>query len=206
VLRKAGLPRWTHWAKSYEKKFDCTLRTIQLRIKLRREGRRQGASCGASAGRSPADRRSASKAPARLDGRQRAWSLRSHAAANKLVAALKRGGDWKGPLGEYERGTRPPAKLKACPNAQSPEPDWRGALASLVDTLKQCGDRLPIPAMKALQDAQALLEGGSTAGAVKPTGRAWPRLTVCPPAGSPEEEEPDALGPASVRPPLRKTA
>jgi hypothetical protein len=55
VLKKAGLPRWTHWAKSYEKKFDCTLRTIQLRIKLHREGRPQGASGGVSAGRSSAN-------------------------------------------------------------------------------------------------------------------------------------------------------
>jgi hypothetical protein len=199
VLKKAGLPRWTHWAKSYEKKFDCTLRTIQLRIKLHREGRRQGASGGVKAGRSPANRRSASKAPARIDSRQQEWLLKSHAAANKLVAALKSGGDWKGPLGEYERATRPPAKLKARPSAQRPEPDWKGALASLVDTLEQCGDKLPIPAIKGMQHAQALLEGSPAADSQRGTG---PRLTVCPPAGSQEEEVPVTF----VQPKLRKTA
>ena len=203
VLKKAGLPRWTHWAKSYEKKFHCTLRTIQLRIKLHREGRRQGASGGAKAGRGPAGPRLASKAPARIDGRQVEWLLKSQDAANKLVAALKSGSDWKGPLGEYERATRSPAKLKARPNAQRPEPDWKGALASLVDTLEQCGDKLPIPAIKALQDAQALLEGKPAADSQGGTG---PRLTVCPPAGRPEEDAPDSLGPASVQPPLGKTA
>jgi hypothetical protein len=33
VLKEAGVPTWTQWAKSYTKKLDCSFRTIQRHIK-----------------------------------------------------------------------------------------------------------------------------------------------------------------------------
>lgn len=202
VMRKAGLPTWTKWAKEYEKKFDCTLRTIQLHIKLYREDRQRQASGDAPAAKRSSGQRRAPRAAPMLDSHRRAALIKSQKAADRLAAALKNGGDWKRALEEYEKASMPRADLGPCVNAPGSETDWKTAFAHLVNELEQCVDPLPDPAIKAIEEARALLEGKKN---VSPASRQGPGLAVCPPAGRPEEE-PEESGSVAAPPSLRKTA
>jgi hypothetical protein len=45
VLKKAGLPTWTQWAKRYAEKISCSLRTLQRHIKQLREDEKPCRKC-----------------------------------------------------------------------------------------------------------------------------------------------------------------
>ncbi|MBZ5671365.1 MAG: hypothetical protein LAO04_16745 [Acidobacteriia bacterium] len=150
VLQQAGLPGWMHWAKAYASKLDRSLRTIQDRIKQFRETR----ACGTSKTKSGSNGERV-----RLDSRQQGALVKAQLAANDLVAALENDGDWQTALATYRKVAVSPEKLDSFVNALNPEPDWKGILAELANTLERCGDRLPIPARNALRTVQKLLGG-----------------------------------------------
>jgi hypothetical protein len=126
VLRQAGLPGWTQWARDYASRLDRSLRTIQDRIKRFREPQASGTAdlTGKTKSRTNGER-------LRLDSRQQAALVKAQVAANDLVAALKNGADWQTPLAEYEKVAVTPARLDNFMNALSPEPTgkayWRSS-------------------------------------------------------------------------------
>lgn len=166
VLRKAGLPGWTPWAKAYAHRLDRSFRTIQERIKRFREPQASGTAdpTGKTKSGSNAER-------VRLDSRQQGALVKAQLAANDLVAALENDGDWQTALATYRKVAVSPERLDSFVNALNPEPDWKGILAKLANTLEQCGDRLPIPAKNALRTVQKLL-GGKPDQQQLPSGRA----------------------------------
>jgi hypothetical protein len=93
----------------------------------------------------------------KLDGRQQAALLRSHIAANEIVAALKNGGDWQALLPESEKVAIAPATLEAYLHELQEQPDWRAVLAKLMSTLELSGDTLPFIVKIAMQAARTLL-------------------------------------------------
>jgi hypothetical protein len=97
-------------------------------------------------------------------------------AANDLVAALENDGDWQTALATYRKVAVSPEKLDSFVNALNPEPDWKGILAKLANTLEQCGDRLPVPAKNALRTVQKLL-GGKPDQQQLPSGKAKAAVT-----------------------------
>jgi hypothetical protein len=152
VLRGAGVPSWTSYAKAYANKVERSLRSFQQRIKQYREQQASGTS-------SPSAKAKGSNngKPVRLDARQQTALVKAQLATNDLVAALKSGGDWQTPLKEYEKVAVSLAKLESFMNVFSLEPDWKGILKKFVDTLEHCGE-LPIPAVVALRDVRKQLD------------------------------------------------
>jgi hypothetical protein len=237
VLQRAGLPGWTHWAKAYAGRLDRSLRTVQDRIR-----QFQGKQAGGIA--SPADKTKGGSNGERLklDSRQQGALVKAQLAANDLVATLENDGDWQAALATYRKVSVSPDKLDSFVNALNLEPNWKGILAKLANTLEHCVGELPAPAMNALRAVQKLLDGkpdqqqapprkpkaavtkqshvqrnrkGSAccavAGEEMRSGDAQkhpasPKVTVCPPALSPEEEERKhgMLGAASSRPGRRQ--
>jgi len=221
VLRTAGLPGWTDWARDYASELDRSLRTIQDRIRQFR-----GPQAGGIAGPTGKTKTGSKGERLKLDSRQQATLVKAQVAANDLVAALKNGADWQTPLAEYEKVSVTPAKLDSFMSALNPERDWKNVLAKFVDDLERCDGELPIPAVHALRAVQKLLNGkpdqqqlpaGKGKAAVTkqslaqkhikdastccafpeeemPSGdarkpQASVKVTVCPPALSPEEED-----------------
>jgi hypothetical protein len=121
ILRQAGLPGWTPWAKAYASKLDRSFRTIQDRIKRFRGPQASGAADTTGKAKSKGNGKRL-----RLDSRQQAALVRAQVAASDLVAALKKGADWQTALAEYDKVAVAPAKLDSFLNALSPEPDWKG--------------------------------------------------------------------------------
>jgi hypothetical protein len=154
ILRTAGLPGWTDWARDYASKLDRSLRTIQDRIRQFR-----GSQAGGIAGPTGKTKSGSKGERLKLDSRQQAALVKAQVAANDLVAALKNGADWQTPLAEYEKVSVTPAKLDSFVSALSPEPDWKNVLAKFVDELERCDGELPIPAVHALRAVQKLLDG-----------------------------------------------
>jgi len=157
VLKKAGLPAWTEWAKAYAAKFDRSFRTVQELVGQFNSA--QGRGTRAKARKRPGDRDKA-----KLDARQQAALVKAQLATSDLVAALEKGGDWQTPLAAYKNVAVSPAKLDGYMEAFSAEPDWKNAFAQLVRALEQCSDELPTSAKSALQAAMRLLGGKSQTG------------------------------------------
>lgn len=171
VLRRAGLPGWTPWAKAYAHRLDRSLRTIQDRIRHFRKPMASG--MADPTGKTKTSRNSERL---RLDSRQQAALVKAQVAANDLVAALENDGDWQTALATYRKVAVSPERLDSFVNALNPEPDWKGILAKLANTLEQCGDRLPIPARNALRTVQKLL-GGKPDQQQLPSGKAKAAVT-----------------------------
>jgi hypothetical protein len=174
VLRRAGLPKWTQWAKTYAGKLDRSLRTVQDHIK---HFRTQQAGVGGGLTGKAKSRGNGERL--RLDGRQQVALVKAQLAANDLAAALKHGAEWQTPLAEYEKVAVAPASLDSYLDALSPEPDWKAVLANLVSALETCGDTLPVAAKNAMHAAQALLGGKGKTEATR-TKPASPKATPCP--------------------------
>jgi hypothetical protein len=152
VLRQAGLPGWTQWAKTYAAKLDRSFRTIQDRIKQYR-----GSHASGTAGPTRKTEGSRKSERLKLDYRQQAALVKAQLAASDLVAALKKGADWQTPLAEYEKVAIAPAKLNSFMNTISPEPDWKGLLTELVTTLERYGDRIPIAVINQVHHVEKVL-------------------------------------------------
>jgi hypothetical protein len=91
VLKEAGLPSWTEYARGYASKLDVSLRTIQDHItKLRNPG-------------SKSERKSKPIPP--LDRRQQSALYKKSLAADAVVAAVKSGSDVSKAVAKYEKVT-----------------------------------------------------------------------------------------------------
>jgi site-specific DNA-adenine methylase len=105
VLKKAGLPSWTEYARGFASKLDVSVRTIQVHItKLRNPGRKSEPK---------------SKPITPLDRRQQADLYKKSLAADAVVAAVKNGGDLSKAVAKYEKVTVAPVeepKLFVIPN------------------------------------------------------------------------------------------
>jgi hypothetical protein len=105
VLKQAGLPSWTEYARGFASKLDVSLRTIQDHItKLRNPGRKSEPK---------------SKPITPLDRRQQAALYKKSLAADAVVAAVKNGGDVSKAVAKYEKVTISPVeapKLFVIPN------------------------------------------------------------------------------------------
>jgi DNA modification methylase len=133
-----GRPAWGEWVRQCLGISDRHARRL-----LAGDGEPQGARCG--------------PAQSGLNARQQAALVAAHATANRLATALRSGGDWRQALANFERTAVPPARLEAWLTAANREPDWRAALADLVQALEPCVRTLPASAASALHAAQALL-------------------------------------------------
>lgn len=168
VLKLAGMPKWSEYAKAYAQKLDCSMRTIQDHITvLRRDGKSEPSS------QSSAKRQNR---PTRLDARQQSALVKAQLAANEIVLALKNGGDWKTPVAEYETVAVTPAKLDSFMSKLNPEPDWKEVLTRLVYVLEQCGDRLPLLVLNKTRETQAMLNGTTSVPASTGSQPSSPKL------------------------------
>ncbi len=96
VLKDAGLPSWTEYARAYAKKLDCSLITIQRHItKLRNPGRKSEPK---------------TKPITPLDRRQQAALYKKSLAADAVIAAVKSGRDVSKAVAKYEKVTISPVE------------------------------------------------------------------------------------------------
>jgi hypothetical protein len=146
VLKRAGLPGWTEWAKEYAAKFNCSVRTIQERINLFRMPRSTG----------KRDK------PLRLDHRQQSALIKAQLAANDVVDALESGKDWRLPLIEYKKVAVNPARLDSFANTLSQQTDWEDVVRKLVGKLARHSDTLPTDVIGEMHSVQELLQGSTS--------------------------------------------
>ena len=144
VLKLAGVPTWTAWAEAYADKLNCTVRTIQSRIKSLRQPRKDSGE---------------KDKPLKLDGRQQRSLVKAQVAANDLAAALKNAGDWQTALAEYERVAVSPKRLDGFLSALDPGPDWQELLRGFLGMVQQNEDRLSEATVKEMRRLQQLSGG-----------------------------------------------
>jgi hypothetical protein len=152
VLKQAGLPSWSEYAREYAQKLDCSMRTVQDHIQIFRNEKKSGGS------------KVRPNNPIKLDARQQSSLVKAQLAANDLVSALNSGGDWKTPLAEYEKVAVTPATLDGYMAALNPEPDWKSTLSHLVAVLEQHHDNLPASVVAEMRVVQELFVPTPTKG------------------------------------------
>jgi hypothetical protein len=97
VLKEAGLPSWTEYARGFASKLDVSVRTIQDHItKLRNPGPKSEPK---------------SKPITPLNRRQQAVLYKKSLAADAVVAAVKNGGDVSKAVAKYEKVTVFPVEV-----------------------------------------------------------------------------------------------
>lgn len=121
VLKDAGLPSWTQYAREYADKLDCSMRTIQREITTLRNG-----------GKKP---ESKSKPMPRLDRRQQAHLVKASLAAKRVVDAVKNGGNVQQAIAKYEKAAPTSATVESLSDLIT-EPDWKAILAGLIAELE----------------------------------------------------------------------
>jgi hypothetical protein len=144
VLKLAGVPTWTQWATEYATKLNCTVRTIQSRIKSLRQPRKDSGTKGK---------------PLKLDGRQQRALVTAQVAANDLAAALKNAGDCQTALAEYERVAVSPKRLDGFLSALDPGPDWQELLRGFLGMVQKDEDGLSDATVKEMRRLQQLSGG-----------------------------------------------
>jgi len=145
VLKAAGVPSWTEYARGFASKLDVSMRTIQDHItKLRNPGRKP--------------KKQVEKPPKqlRLDRRQQSALVRAQLAANDVIGTLKKGGDWHSAVAEYEKVAVTPSKLDSFVNLLKPEPDWKAILSELLTEIEQTGD-LPSAVMTRVKAIRGMM-------------------------------------------------
>jgi hypothetical protein len=133
----------------YAHKLNCSFRTIQDHLTgFRRNGK---------SGPSQAKKARHQTKPLRLDRRQQTALVKTSLAAYEVVAALKKGGDWRAAVAEYEKVAITPSALDSFINTLKPEPDWKAALIELMADLERNGDKLPLSVLNRMGVVQKML-------------------------------------------------
>lgn len=145
VLKQAGLPSWTEYARGFASKLDVSVRTLQEHItRLRNPGRKPKPQAG-----KPAKQ-------LRLDRRQQSALVRAQLAANDVIDSLKKGGDWHSAVAKYEKVAVTPSKLDSFVNLLKPEPDWKVILSELLAEIEQTSD-LPSAVMTRVKAIRGMM-------------------------------------------------
>jgi hypothetical protein len=142
VMKAAGLPTWTAYAKEIETEFDVSFRTISRHIKLFRCGGKK--SMGKKTN------------PFRLDRKTAEAIIRQAVAANDFALAVERGGDWHTPLAEFKKVRLSSEKLQAIEEAAAAQPDLRKLLLDMVVAVGHM-ENIPINVQGALTAARRAL-------------------------------------------------
>ena len=142
VMKAAGLPKWTSYAKEIETEFDVSFRTISRHIKLFRGGGKK------SMGKKTH--------PFRLDRTTAEAIIQQAIAANDFALAVENGGDWHTPLAEFKKIRLSSEKLQAIDEAAAAQPDFKKLLIDMVVAVGDL-DNIPIKVKGALTAARRAL-------------------------------------------------